>query len=65
MVGEQLRVFAGKAVRSWLEENEDEIRAAIIERLNENDIAEAFADVVGKQVNDNWAINVEFYKRRE
>ena len=60
VVGEQLRIFTGTAVRQWLEDNEPTIRAAIVERLVKVDIAEAFADAVAKQINDNWGINVYF-----
>ena len=65
IVGNQIRIFAGKSVKQWLEDNEEEIREMIIKRIKENDIGEKFADAVSKQMKDNWGIHVEFFKRRD
>ena len=64
VVGEQLRVFAGKAVRQWLTDNEDAIRASIVQRVGKLDIANAFADAVSKQINDDWGMSVYFERKR-
>ena len=64
VVGAQLRSFAGKAVSTWLKENEDAIRAAIIERVSQSDIGESFADAVVGTIGNEWRINVSFERER-
>ena len=65
VVEQQLRVFAAQAIRAWLEDNESTIRASIINRMTQVDIAEAFADAVSKQIKDNWGISVQFERQRD